>query len=143
MSIIIDEALRHTLRKLPSPHHALIYTSLDNGPLNKQREKKMEKMDIFPDITREPSRNYEVERNINTREEEPYFHPKRTGLLDKSIWEAPKFLDAEFLIENELLVIGIVLITVGLIVTQLLKMTIFLIKRSLRKSKSKKEKKDK
>jgi len=116
---------------------------LDNGPVNKLKEKKYEKMDIFPDITREPSRNYEVERNIKQRNVEPYFHPKRTGLLDKSIWEAPKFLDAEFLIENELLVIGIVLITAGLIITQFLKLVIFLVRKMLKTKKDIKLKKEK
>lgn len=140
----IDEALRHTLRKLPTPHHSLIYTSLDHNPvLNKLKEKRYEKLDIFPDITREPSRELEVERNINDRKIEPYFHPKRTNLLDRSIFEAPKFLDADFLIENELLVIGIVLITITLLLHQTVKLIIFFFKKAFKSKKTLKEKKEK
>ncbi|CCH43807.1 putative membrane protein [Wickerhamomyces ciferrii] len=138
-----DEALRHTLRKLPSPHHTMIYTNQEPGVLNKLKERKYSKLDIFEDITREPTRQYEVERNIKEKKVEPYFHEKRTNLIDRKASEPPKFFDADFLIENEVLVLGIVGITLVLFIHQTFLLLKFLVKRAFRSNKQVEEKKNK
>lgn len=121
----------------------MIYTNQEPGILNKLKERKYSKLDIFEDITREPTRQYEVERNIKEKKVEPYFHEKRTNLIDRKASEPPKFLDADFLIENEVLVLGIVGITLVLFIHQTFLLLKFLVKRAFRSNKQVEEKKNK
>lgn len=118
---ITDESIRRTVRKLPSPSHTLIYTALDKRLYDKYDEKKWEKLEIFHDIIKQDAtRDYEYERNDKTNKKiDKTFPEKRTKLLKKVY--LPKFIDKELILENELLVISVLLITLSLIVLQILK----------------------
>lgn len=107
-----DEALRSTLRKLPSPYHTVIYsTSIAPPYLNRINEKRYAQMGIFPDISKDTSRQSEFERNNKVTEEEHKLPEKRTNLEKDDDWKYSirKFIDADLVVDNEWLVLAIAL----------------------------------
>lgn len=113
-----DEALKRTLRKLPSPHFTVMYTNTEDKLLNKNDEKRWAKLDVFADIVKDASRSQEFERNDNVKEEERYFPEKRVNLIDRKLYEGSTFIDPELIYDNELLVLGVVLVVALLVVYQ-------------------------
>lgn len=118
------------MRKLPSPSHTLIYTTLDKRLFDKYNEKQWEKLDIFPDIVKQDAtRDYEYERNDRSQQVERPFPEKRTNLLNPDKLRIPSFLDKELILENELLVISVLLIIFVLILMQLVQILFHLTKK--------------
>lgn len=113
-----DQLLRNVIRKLPSPNHVLIYSNFDTHQvLNKLNERRWRKLDIFSDITKDPSRSQEFERNNNRLENAvPHFNEKRTNLLSDFEEEEIVVFDREFLRENENVVLAVLAVAVGVLV---------------------------
>jgi hypothetical protein len=83
-------------------------------------------MEIFPDISKDASRSIEFERNDKVMDVERYFPAKRTGLLNRTRFQGSRILDQDVIYDNELLILGIVIITIVLAMYQLMKLFIML-----------------
>lgn len=129
-----DKALRNTIRKLPSPSHSLVYTTLDKRLIDQYEENKWKKMEIFPDIIKQDeTRNYEYERNDRVNQVERPFPEKRTNFINPDKLVIPSFLDKELILKNELLVMGVILITFVLALTSTLKLLFKVVKTAIGK----------
>ncbi|KAH3672275.1 hypothetical protein WICMUC_004370 [Wickerhamomyces mucosus] len=143
---IADETLRKTLRKLPSPNHSVIYTSLESSPyINKLNEKRWSGFTIFEDISRDASRDKEFERNDNVVAEERKLPEKRNNILKRDqLNDINRYIDTDLILENEFLVLGISFSTsimiIYFVVTKLFKIIRFVISKSTKSDERKKNK---
>lgn len=121
-----DRCLGKTLRKLPSPLHALIYTTSKENPLSFEDEQRWSKMKIFSEISAHSSRNSEFERNERVLNVERYFPKVNRALQDSDV--SFKIIDSELVNENKSLLFFIVLITAFLTLQLLVNLVMYIIK---------------
>ena len=116
-----DQLIRKILRKLPSPHYSIIFTSLNPGvihPIPKHiMQQDPDSFEIFSDILNDPINNQEVEKNDRFHKVEPDLNPIRHS-NDKYIRNKKKdeihLFDYELWTKNEKLVTTIFVMVVSL-----------------------------
>lgn len=105
-----DKFLRYVLAQLPSPHHTVIFTSLEAQPI--PRDDNWIALDIFPQIFDDASRNQDIERNNKILDVRPPFNTHRPKFTEPSSNYMTIF-DEDFLKENSKLLRWILLVAVG------------------------------
>lgn len=131
-----DEVLRKILRKLPSPHYTIIFSTSEPGPSHpippSVVENDPEKYTLFNDIFNHPSREVEVERNDNFHKAEPQWpenrHTNQRYLRNKILSQVHLF-DIEHWTKYERLVTTIALMVLGLLALKVFRVTKALVTR--------------
>lgn len=86
----------------------MVYTTSTRGLRDADEEpRRWSRMQIFPDVSNDASRSVEFERNNNVVESQRELPARRTGLLNRAIFQGSTLLDKDVIFENELLVLGI------------------------------------
>ncbi|RCK63877.1 Protein BIG1 [Candida viswanathii] len=122
-----DQLLRKIIRKLPSPHYSIIFTSLEPGVIHPVPKSAMEKdpdsFQIFSDILHDPRNNKEVEKNDRFHKVEPNLNPIRNS-NDKYIRNKKKdeihLFDYELWAKNEKLITTIFVMIVSIFMMKII-----------------------
>lgn len=122
-----DQLLRKILRKLPSPHYSIIFTSLDPGTIhpvpNIVMQKDPSSFEIFSDILNDPVNNQEVEKNDRFHKVEPNLNPIRHS-NDKYMRNKKKdeihLFDYELWAKNEKLISTILVMIISIFMMKII-----------------------
>lgn len=121
-----DELIRRIIRKLPSPHYTIILSSSKRHPVHPVPEAAIEvnpsRFELFYDLTSDPSRKNEVERNDRFSVGEVYWNSNRNTndryLRNKKNDEVHLF-NYDSLVKNEKLILTVVVMILSIFFIQI------------------------